>query len=105
MKIVFLGTCQAPVVGRLLHLAARGKVESRGIELPGEIKDSDRASVAEADIVFYQHGEKERNNDLIQAATGRVLRMPLVGARFLWPFSGKGHPRNAETVTPWHIGG
>jgi hypothetical protein len=105
MKIAFLGTCQAPVVGRLLHLAARGRVESRGIELLGEITDSDRSWVAEADIVFYQHGEKERNTELVQAAPGRVLRIPLVGARFLWPFSGKGHPQNAETVTPWRIGG
>jgi hypothetical protein len=105
MKIVLLGTCQAPVVGRLLHLAAHGRVESRGIELLGEITDSDRSWVAEADIVFCQHGEKERNTDLIQAATGRILRMPLVGARFLWPFAGKGHPHNAETITPWRFGG
>lgn len=105
MKIALLGTCQAPIVGRLLHLAARGRVESRGIELVGEVTDGDRSWVAEADIVFYQHGEKERNNDLIQAVAGRIQRMPLVGARFLWPFAGKGHPHNAETVTPWRIGG
>jgi hypothetical protein len=105
MKIVFLGTCQAPIVGRLLHSAARGRIESHGVELLRGITDSDRAWVAEADVVFHQYSERQLYSDLIKIATGRVLRMPMVGARFLWPFVGSGHPRNAETITPWHVGG
>jgi hypothetical protein len=50
--------------------------------------------------VFHQHGERPRLTELVRTATGKVMRMPMVGARLLWPFSGSGHPTNAETITP-----
>jgi hypothetical protein len=93
------------MVGRLLNLAARGSLESHGIELLRGITDIDKIKVAEADVVFHQHGERPQLIELVRTSTGEVARMPMVGARFLWPFSGSGHPANAETITPWHIGG
>jgi hypothetical protein len=105
MKIAFLGNCQATTVAELLNHFAQGEIECRAFEPYHDFDDGGRLWLAKADIVFEQPLEREKSAEILRVATGRIQRMPLIGARFLWPFVSAGHPRNAETITPWHGGG
>lgn len=101
MRIAFLGNCQALSVAATFRLAAGDGVECRGFEVPRGFGPADAAWITEADVVFEQPVELKRSGVVTRQARGRVVRMPLLAARFLWPFAGAGHPRNAETVAPW----
>lgn len=101
--IAAIGNCHAAVIGRMLeHFAPQaGGAQVRVFKMDTPWSEEDRGWIASSDLVVKQTGDFAAPNTAIDFGAARVVPFPLVSGQFLWPFNIKGHPRNAETVTPW----
>jgi hypothetical protein len=101
LAISAIGNCHASVIGRMLEhfLGEAGWIRVFKLDTPWS--EEDRRWIAASDLVVKQTGDFAAGSPALDTGRARVVPFPLVSGQFLWPFNTKGHPRNAETITPW----
>jgi hypothetical protein len=105
MKIVFFGNCQMQALRLATQLFAvpyTGDSVEWHFSAKG-ITPALRAALAQADVVVDQTSPMPQRHGVEKLETrARRLRVPLVGANFLWPFAGKAHPDSVRKYGPYN---
>lgn len=93
--IVFVGNCQLDGLARLYRRVAAGPEEDVVYLASYQEADADqRALVARADVLLRQVLEFAPVVGELETSA-EVHLVPHIGAAFLWPCTGRAHPRNA----------
>ena len=98
MHIVFIGNCQLVALSNIYKTFV---VPHTGDEVQCLACNASSAEVLRsielADIVVEQVFDVKQSIDLdALSLRGRRVRLPVVGAQFLWPFAGSAHPESAS---------
>jgi tetratricopeptide (TPR) repeat protein len=71
--------------------------ECRYIGFPGTLDETARQAIETADVIVEQFADFRAAADLDGLSTrARRMKVPVVGAPFLWPFAGSGHPESVS---------
>jgi hypothetical protein len=95
---VFIGNCQVWALGMLYgrHIARPNGDHVHYIASYENLSPENRQALVAADVLVTQVFDFEPPVLAeIDLSRRPVYRAPVVSAGFLWPFSGRGHPRNA----------
>jgi tetratricopeptide (TPR) repeat protein len=94
--LVFIGNCQTDTLAVLYRAIVAPRTGERVSYLASYLgaDAAAAATVASADVVVRQVLDFAPRTDELEAQARSVL-VPLIAAPFLWPCSGRAHPRNA----------
>ena len=110
MRIAVIGNCHGDIVAQTIRRALRTEpdIDCRHIVSYQTAGEADRAFIAAADRVVTQITDFKKHDGLetLQCPrAGFVVRFPLIACTFLYPFSGRPHPRAAESRSEYRPSG
>ena len=97
--VLFLGNCQAEALASVYRARAAAEIGDSVSFLSSVSRpsDSDVQLIQDADVIIEQVFDFKPTVALEDfTPNARVVRFPTVSGAFLWPFSGRAHPRNAS---------
>lgn len=97
MKVVFFGNCQAGALRMLFsrYVQPHTGDEAAAITSYTNLSEADHANLASADVIAMQTQDFNAKAGPVELPAGvPVHRFPVVGASFLWPFSGRDRTGN-----------
>lgn len=95
-NVVFVGNCQVSAMRTLYSRFVAPHTKDRVVYVESFTSPSGQAQddIRSADVLVRQVQDFSSKTDDIETAAP-VFKVPVVSAKFLWPFSGRPHPKNA----------